>query len=122
MGVWRGIYIQHEYSVGEVDFVFDPTGVTVYKDGVVYFHAQVLILGSNVILFTIDSGAHNGHTFGGLFQMANQYQGIYTQMTMALSAYDQNFPTDFNTAMYTTGMKEVVLTQCLKAPCTFPRP
>jgi hypothetical protein len=100
----------------------NSTGASVYKDGVFYFHASIVSLGSDVMLFTIDQGANAGKTFGTLYQMAYQYEQMYNQMTMAIGVFGENFPTDYNTPMYTTGMQEVVLVQCLKSPCTFPRP
>lgn len=122
LGVWRGIYIQQRYSVGEVDFVFNASGCTVYKDGVFYFYATIISLGSDVMYFTIVSGANKGSTFGTLYQMAAEGHSMYTQMTMAIGKFGDGFPADFNTPMYTTGMQEVVLAQCMaNSPCTFPR-
>lgn len=119
LGVWRGIYIQQRYSIGEVDFVFNETGCTVYKDGVFFFHATIISLGSDVMLFTIDEGSNKGSTFGTLYQMAREDFGMYTQMTLAIGKFGGGFPADFNTPMFTTGMQEVVLAQCAKAPCNF---
>jgi hypothetical protein len=122
VGIWRGVYIQQQYFIGEIDFVFDMSGCTVYKDGVFYFHATIVSLGSDVMLFTIDKGANAGKTFGTLYQMATQDFGMYWQMTMAIGTLDGTFPGDFNTPMYSTGMQEVVLAQCLDAPCVFNAP
>ena len=122
VGVWRGVYIQQQYSVGEVDFVFDMSSCTVYKDGVFFFHATIISLGSDVMLFTIDKGANAGHSFGTLYQMATQDFGMYWQMTMAIGTLDGSFPGSFNKPMYATGMQEVVLAQCLTAPCVFNAP
>lgn len=122
LGIWRGIYIQQQYSTGEVDFVFDVSGCTVYKDGAFYFHATIISLGSDVMLFTVDKGFNAGSTFGTLYQIAQEDFGMYNQMTMAIGKLDQSFPGDFNTPMYTIGMQEVVLAQCLAAPCTFVQP
>ena len=122
IGIWRGVYIQQQYSIGEVDFVFDMSGCTVYKDSVFYFHATIISLGSDVMLFTIDKGANAGHTFGTLYQRAQQDFGMYWQMTMAIGKLDGTFPGDFNTPMYSLGLQEVVLAQCLQAPCVFTPP
>lgn len=117
VGVWRGIYIQQGYSAGEVDVVMDPSGATFYKDGAQYFHAAVTSLGADVMLFKVDSGAYKGHTLGALYQLAPQ--GMYEQMTMAFSKPDGNFPSEYNTPMFTPGMTEMVLAKCLQAPCEF---
>lgn len=119
LGVWRGIYIQQRYSIGEVDFVFNSTGCSIYKDGVFFLYATIISLGSDVMLFTVVSGAGKGTTFGTLYQMASEDFGMYFQMTMAIGKTGAGFPADFNTPMFTTGMQEVVLTQCMKAPCSF---
>lgn len=122
LGVWRGLYIQQRYSVGEVDFVFNATGCSVYKDGVFYFYATIISLGSDVMLFTIVSGANAGKTFGTLYQMATEGHSMYTQMTMGIGKFGDTFPGDFDTPMYTIGMQEVVLAQCMpNSPCSFPR-
>lgn len=122
IGTWRGLYIQQQYSEGEVDFVMEPSGATVYKDGVFFYHATIISLGSDVMLFTIDKGANSGSTFGALYQMATQAEGMYWQMTMAIGGLNQTFPGDFNTPMYSHGMQEFNLAACLKSPCAFPNP
>jgi len=122
IGVWRGVYIQNAYSNGEVDFVFTYDGVSVYKDGNLYFNASVIVLGADVLLFNITSGPNSGKTLGLLYQMSTQDFGMYTQMTVAVGMLDGAFPQDYNTPMFTPGEKELVLAKCLEAPCSFPSP
>jgi len=122
IGVWRGIYIQNDYSIGEIDIILTASGATVYKDGTLYYQATIISLGSDVMIFTITTGQNAGKTYGTLYQLAIQDYGMYTNMIMAMGGYDLPGPVDFNTPMYTSGMREVVLTGCDSAPCTFPNP
>ena len=121
-GVWRGIYIQERYSVGEVDLYMNGTGCTVYKDGAEYFYADVISLGADVMLFTVTHGAHAGSKFGAIYQLATQDFGLYSQMTMAFGKAGGSFPTDYNEAMFTPGMQEIVVAKCEKEPCVFRTP
>ena len=120
-GVWRGIYIQQRYSNGEMDLTmqFGDSKVQVYKSGSLYFTANVISLGSDIMIFHIKSGAGAGHSLSAQYQLAINGMGMYYQMTMAFGILDGPFPADFNTAMYTTGMKEAVLTKCIEEPCVF---
>ena len=122
VGVWRGIYIQNNYPIGEVDLVLNSTGAFFYVYGALYFTANGVSLGADVMLWSILTGPWAGKSIGVLYQMATTFYGMYWQSTMALGQLDQNFPTDYNTPMYTHGMSELVLAQCLQAPCQFHSP
>jgi len=123
VGVWRGMYIQNNYPVGEIDLVLNMSGAWFYIDKALFFQASVISLGADVMLWTVQSaGALQGKQIGVLYQMATTFYGMYWQGTFALGIPDHGFPGGYNHPMFTMGEKELVLAQCLQAPCQFNPP
>lgn len=122
VGSWRGIQIQNNYPLGEFEWVFNASSLTVYKEGKSQWSATIISYGGDVMQFTVTSGANKGSSFSGIYSVQNQGGPLYSIMTLAVGANNGAVPQSFATPMETSGMYELVLAKCVGAPCKFNTP
>lgn len=123
IGIWRGLRIEHGYPVvGEYETVFDNRTASFYVNNVYAYKANITSFGADVMLFKILDGQYQGWSFGATYQLSTQYNGLYTQMTFAKGVLGQAFPSSYDEAMITAGMKEWIYVKCEQAPCSFVQP
>jgi hypothetical protein len=122
VGIWRGLEIQNNYPLVEVDYVFNATSLTVYRNGQLQFTADVTSFGGDEMIFNVNSGPDAGKTFSAEYTIANQGTGLIEQMTLAMSAADGAIPDNYSGPMQTAGQKELVMVKCNMAPCSFTAP
>lgn len=122
VGSWRGLQIQNQYPLGEYEWVFNASLLTVYKEKVEQWTATILSYGGNVMQFTVVSGSAAGSSFSGIYSIQNQGGPLYSIMTLAVGANNGAVPQSFATPMETSGEYELVLAKCVSAPCLFSNP
>jgi hypothetical protein len=121
VGVWRGLQIQNNYPLAEWEWVFNSSSLTVYRNGVMKFAADVTSYGGDEMIFTVSTGANAGSKFSSLYTIADQGR-LYEVMTLAMSASDGPVPTGYAGPMQTAGQVEVVLAKCSMTLCKFNTP
>lgn len=122
IGVWRGIRIQNGYETGEVEMAYTKTNMSFYVAGAYQFTANITSLGADLMIFDVLDGQYKGATFGAIYQISNQYQGIYDQITFARGLFGRSAPQSYDEAMFSTGMTEYTLVQCKSGQCQFKQP
>jgi hypothetical protein len=121
-GLWRGIQIQNRYPLGEYEWLFNSSGLQVYKQGSLDWGATIISLGGDVMIFTVTSGPNQGKTISGIYSVQNQGGPLYSVMTLALGAPNGGIPPSYAASMETAEEIEVVLNKCVQAPCSFVNP
>jgi hypothetical protein len=122
VGLWRGIQIQNNYPLGEYEWLFNSSSLTVYKQSVELWSATIVSYGGDVMVFTVTSGAGVGSTFSGIYSVQNQNGPLYEIMTLAMGGANGAVPQSFAGPMETAGEYEVVLAKCFSSPCSFSNP
>lgn len=122
VGVWRGIRIQNQYLVGEVEAVFTNTSATFYADGKQEWTANVTSLGADLMILKVLSGKWQGWTISAIYQTSGQYNNLYSFITFAKGVPGRGPPSSYPEAMYTPPMEEYVYAKCASAPCKFNTP
>uniref|UniRef100_A0A7S1M8Y3 PSI domain-containing protein n=1 Tax=Neobodo designis TaxID=312471 RepID=A0A7S1M8Y3_NEODS len=122
IGMWRGIEIQRGYPLVEIDYVFNQSSLTAYRNGELDFEASVTSFGGDEMIFDVTSGNGAGSKFSAEYTVANQGSGMVEAMTIAMSAADGPIPDSYSGPMQTKGQKELVMTKCQDSPCKFAPP
>ncbi|CUG07542.1 GPI-anchored surface protein, putative [Bodo saltans] len=122
VGSWRGLQIQNSYPLGEWEWLFNASALTVYKENVEQWSATIISYGGNVMQFNVVSGSGSGSTFSGIYSIQNQGGPLYSIMTLAVGGNNGAVPQSFSPPMETTGEYELVLAKCAGSPCSFVNP
>lgn len=122
VGLWRGIQIQNSYPLGEYEWLFNSSALTVYKQNQELWSATIVSYGGNVMVFTVTSGVGSGSTFSGIYSIQNQNGPLYEIMTLAMGSPNGAVPQSFAPPMETAGEYVLVLAKCASSPCQFTNP
>jgi hypothetical protein len=121
-GTWRGLQIQNQYPLGEYEWVFNASGVTVYMQGTQIWSGTIESYGGDVMIFTVNSGQGAGGKFSAIYSVQNQGGPLYAIMTLGVGMSNGEIPQSFAEPMETSGEIELVLAKCVSSPCSFSNP
>ena len=117
-GLWRGLYIQNNYTVGEYDVLFGNTNVTITSKVGILLQGNVKTSPDNTVEIIVTVGKGKGQMVKAIFQQ----EGVGAETTFgefALSAPGGAAPISVSTAMTTAGQTVFVLAKCLSQACHF---
>jgi hypothetical protein len=116
-GMWRGLEIRNGYTVGEFDFVFNNTSLTLIANGAVIYTANVQQQGP-LLALTIESGPAAGKTVLVMYQFVGD--ALLNMATFAFGQPAGLIPASFDESMSTAGETEYVMAKCLNdSACHF---
>jgi hypothetical protein len=119
IGDWRGLFIQHDYTVGAVEADITSSGIKVYfvagKAKDLIFSGTLKHIGADVFINVTD-GPNRGSTLSGIY--VNEQNEVVEYIELAVGGANANLPTNFSAAM-TKPNQELILAKCAASTCKF---
>eukprot|EP01065_Artemidia_motanka_P009554 TRINITY_DN148_c0_g2_i1.p1 TRINITY_DN148_c0_g2~~TRINITY_DN148_c0_g2_i1.p1 ORF type:complete len:952 (+),score=407.15 TRINITY_DN148_c0_g2_i1:81-2858(+) len=118
-GLWRAIYVQNGYTVGEYDLNFaDDNTVTIVSKTAVLVKGTVATAPDHTVLISVTEGAAKGKVIKGVYEA----EGPGAETTfgeLALGSPGGDAPLSVSKAFTTAGQTVFAMSKCLSQACAF---